>query len=919
MTALLSWNEIKARANVFAKRWKNESRERAEAQAFWIEFFNIFGIDRKRFVSFEQRVDRLNNASGKGIIDAFWPGQILIEHKSKDKNLNNATKQALDYLDGLKEREIPKVILVCDFERFRFQDLRCGGKEVAFNLEELPDYIQLFGFLAGYEKQESTEEEPVNRKAAHLMGAIHNALEGAGYRGHQLEILLVRLMFCLFAEDTGIFEKELFHDFIDLRTKEDGSDLGALLNHLFQTLDTPTADRQSALDDLLGKLPYVNGKLFTEQLRIASMNADIREQILEASARFNWAEISPAVFGSMFQSIMNSEERRDAGAHYTSEADILKVIKPLFMDELRREFNALKARRDTRKGVLLDGFHDRLAKLRVLDPACGCGNFLVIAYRELRALEFEVIKEIQTFRGVKQLEFDALTHLVKVNVHQFGGIEYSEWPARIAETALWLMDHQMNLQLLELGMVFTRLPLRSAPTIVVGNALRIDWETVIPRAELSYILGNPPFRGKQYQSAEQKQDMAAVFGNAAGRGVLDYVSAWYLKAARFIEGTTIEVAFVSTNSITQGEQVEPLWKALRAFNLNINFAHRTFRWDSEGKGKAAVYVIIVGFSQVDRANKFVVEYHENTGSGHAIACTQINPYLVPDGANVLIKSRRSALDPTAPAITYGSMANDGGHLIFADRGEKDGFLSAEPAAKDFVKKFVGSDEFISGVPRYCLWLLGATPSQIKGMPLVLARVEAVRTRRLASSRPATKELAKKPHAFAEIRQPEHRYLFIPGVSSEFRNYIPMGFQPRNTICNDLGRAVDGAELFDFGVLTSTMHMAWVKAVAGRLKGDFRYSNGLVYNTFPWPKLANATKRKAVEDAARKVLDVRKGHKGQALDVLYNRTLMPANLVDAHRQLDRAVDRCYRRAGFHTDVERQRFLFDEYVTLINNRP
>ncbi|MBK1666333.1 SAM-dependent methyltransferase [Rhodospirillum rubrum] len=915
MTALLSWNEIKARANTFVGRWKYETRERAEAQAFWIEFFNIFGIDRKRFVSFEQRVDRLSNKSGTGIIDAFWPGKILIEHKSKDKDLDEATKQAMDYLDGLKERELPKVILVCDFERFRFRDLSRDGQEIAFNLKDLPKKVQLFGFLAGYERQELKEEEPANRKAAHLMGSIHETLEKAGYRGHQLEVLLVRLMFCLFAEDTGIFEKDLFFDFIDTRTKEDGSDLGPLLNHLFEVLDTEGKDRQASLDEILAKFPYVNGKLFNESLRIAAMNGEIREKILEASARFNWGDISPAVFGSMFQSIMNGDERRDAGAHYTSETNILKVINPLFMDALWAEFEGLKARRDTKKGVLLEAFHGRLAKLKFLDPACGCGNFLVIAYRELRILELEVVKEMQAFRGNTQLELDALDSLVKVNVHQFGGIEYGEWPARIAETALWLMDHQMNMKLLELGLVFTRLPLRSAPNIVVGNALRVDWSTVIPREEISFILGNPPFRGKQYQNGEQKADMKLVFGKAKRAGVLDYVSAWYLKAVQFIHQTAIEVGFVSTNSITQGEQVQPLWSCLSPYKPHINFAHRTFRWDSEGKGKAAVYCIIVGFSQKERVDKFVVEYHENTGDGHAIACKQINPYLVPGGAAVIVKARRNVLDTDAPTICYGSMANDGGNLIFESEAEKEAFLAAEPAAKRFIKPFVGSEEFISGEYRYCLWLTDATPSQIASMPKVLERVEAVKTKRLASTRPATNDLASKPHLFGEIRQPSKDYLFIPGVSSEFRNYIPMGFTPQDAICNDLGRSVEGAGLYEFGVLTSAMHMAWVRAVAGRLKGDFRYSAGLVYNTFPWPKDVKTTLRKAVEDAAKGVLDARKANPGETFDKLYHRTLMPAELVDAHRSLDRAVDRCYRQATFRTETERQKFLFDEYAKLI----
>ncbi|MCK5737874.1 class I SAM-dependent DNA methyltransferase, partial [bacterium] len=513
---------------------------------FWNDFFNVFGISRRRVAGFEEPVKKLGNK--QGFIDLFWKGTLLVEHKSKGKNLDAAFEQATDYFHGIKEHELPKYVLVSDFERFRLYDLD-EKTEDEFHLKELHKNIKLFGFIAGYQKRTFRDEDPVNITAAELMGRLHDQLEDSGYEGHQLEVFLVRLLFCLFADDTGIFEKDTFKEFIEQRTHEDGSDLGAWLAQFFQVLNTPREKRLRNLDEQLNAFPYINGKLYEEPLPIAAFSSKMREILLKCSA-LDWGKISPAIFGSMFQSVMNPEERRNLGAHYTSEKNIMKLIKPLFLDELKAEFQRIKTNRNR-----LKEFHQKLSSLKFLDPACGCGNFLIITYRELRLLELKVLKALY---GDQQAT--AIDQILHVDVDQFYGIEYDEFPARIAEVAMWLMDHQMNLKVSEeFGLYYARLPLRKAAKIVNGNALRIDWESVVPKSELNYILGNPPFCGKQHQNAEQKTDMKNVFDGVKGAGILDYVSAWYIRASKYIQNTKIKVAFVSTNSLAQGEQVGILW------------------------------------------------------------------------------------------------------------------------------------------------------------------------------------------------------------------------------------------------------------------------------------------------------------------------------------------------------------------------
>lgn len=897
----LSWNEIRKRAIEFSKEWEAESREHAEAKSFWDDFFNVFGISRRRVASFEEPVKKLSTS--QGFIDLFWKGQLIVEHKSRGKDLDKAYEQAIDYFPNLKEEELPKYILVSDFDRFRLYDLEEKSHQ-EFHLSELHKYIKLFGFIAGYTvKAEIKDEDPVNVKAAELMGRLHDSLKQSGYTGHALEVFLVRILFCLFADDTGIFERGIFVDFLEQKTKPDGSDIGPQIAQLFQVLNTDEAKRYSSLDEDLKRFPYVNGKLYEETLPMPSFDSSMRAALMSC-ALFDWGKISPAVFGSLFQSVMNPVERRNLGAHYTSEKNILKVIKPLFLDELWDEFHKVKNNRNK-----LAEFHDRLAQLRFLDPACGCGNFLVITYRELRRMELEIIKTLNKDQG-RMLAIDFAS---KINVDQMYGIEIEEWPARIAEVAMWLIDHQMNLELSEaIGQYYARLPLKAAANITIGNALRLDWEQIVAKDKLSYILGNPPFVGKQYQTADQKEDMKKAFQNSHGVGVLDYVAAWYLCAAKFVYNTSIKVAFVSTNSISQGEQVGVLWRELfNNWKIKIHFAHRTFQWNNEARGKAAVHVVIIGFGNFDVISKFIYEYEDIQGEAHETNVANINPYLLPGGDIVILN--RSKPICTVPNIIAGNMPNEGGHLVLSEQ-EKEILVDKEPQAAAYILPFVGSREFINNIPRYCLWLVGVDPHRIKELPMVMERVDRVRQYRLGSDRETTRKLASSPALFAEVRQPKSRYIVVPKVSSERRTYIPIGFLDEKTIVSDLVQVVPDAQIFHLGILQSQMHMTWTRHVAGRLKSDYRYTNKLVYNNFPWPQDINNKQKQLIEEKAQEVLDTRLKYPNSSLADLYDPLTMPSDLLKAHKELDRAVDKAYRSKPFANEMERMEFLFEMYQKL-----
>jgi hypothetical protein len=840
----LPFQEIRNRAIQFAHDWRDAHSERAEAQTFWNEFFNVFGINRRSVASFEATVRNLGGSYDR--IDVIWQGVLIGEHKSRGEDLSKAASQAFGYVQSLtaegRDTEIPRYVIVSDFARMVLYDLEAADptqQAVQFDVADLHQNIRRFDFLSGIQSRAADPEDPINIKAVEVLGLLHDVLERSGYTGHQLERFLVRILFCLFAEDTGIFEPDAFKLIVE-NSSQDGSDLGPMLERLFRVLDTPDDSRQTGLPEALAAMPYVNGELFAERLDMAEFNADTRNALL-AATRFQWSKISPAVFGSLFQSIMASEagarRRRQIGAHYTSERDIMKLIRSLFLDDLRADFERAKARRSD-----LVRFHERLANLKFLDPACGCGNFLVIAYRELRRLEIEVIAALHA--SARLLDSVDLELFTKIAVDQMHGIEIEEWPARIAEVAMWLIDHQMNL-------------------------------------EASQRFGKPLLR---------------------------------LPPA-------IQIAFVSTNSISQGEQVAPFWGSILAeFAPVITFAHRTFAWQSEARGRAHVHVVIIGLSFAKRTSTMLFEYPDINGDPVGVAVDRINCYLT-DAPNVLIDNRRHSLC-AAPAMNYGSMmidkdrsAPDSEGLILAT-GDRERILSRTPEMTPFIRRLMGGDEFLNGAVRWCLWLDGAPPSTLRSDPEVQRRIQSVRTFRLSSNRPQTRTLGETPALFGEIRQPSTSYLLFPKVGSASRRYFPIGFVGPDVIATGSALIVPGATLYHFGVLSSAMHTAWLYFVGGRMKSDPQYSAGIVFNNFPWPQEVMATKKAAIEVAAQEVLDAREAFTDQTLADLYDPLAMPRQLREAHAKLDRAVDKCYRSTPFSSDRQRVEFLFGLYERLVN---
>ena len=949
----LSWNEIKSRAMAFSRRWEDAADEKQQSIPFWIDFFEVFGLTNRRVASFEHAVKK--HGGGQGYVDLFWPGQMLVEQKSRGKPLEPAYEQALGYFPGIAERDLPHTLVVCDFARFRVIDLD-ARRDITFPLKDLHKHVRWFGFIAGYKAQEIKPQDPVNIRAAERMGRLHDALRQSGYAGHPLEVLLVRLLFCLFADDTAIFPAQSFRDFIEERTAPDGSDLGPRLAQLFQVLNTPDEGRGRNLDEQLRGFPYVNGRLFAESLPIADFDAATREALLNACA-LDWSAISPAIFGSLFQSIMDDKARRNLGAHYTSEENILKLIGPLFLGELRAEFAKVKGHRNR-----LFDFHKKLRTLTFFDPACGCGNFLVVSYRELRLLELDVLRaaaELQGHAGQRSVD---VHQLIGVDVDQFHGIEIEEFPAQIAQVALWLADHQMNLRVSEeFGQYFARIPLKTSPRIVHGNALTLDWQGVLPAARCSYLLGNPPFVGAKYMDDAQRQDTRAVFAGIDNAGLLDLVAAWYVKAARYLRdalapspagggqgwgpvappgpaaspgaagphpnlppaGEGVKAAFVSTNSITQGEQVGVLWGWLLGQGVHIHFAHRTFAWSNEARGKAAVHCVIIGFGLQDLPGKLIYEYEDIRGEPHAVPAANINPYLV-DAPDVLLP-RRSKPICNVPEMVTGNKPIDDGNYLFTT-AERDAFIAREPASQKWFRRWLGGEEFINAIDRWCLWLGDCPPSELRAMPEAMKRVQAVKAFRQSSKSAPTQKLAATPTRFHTEFIPKGTYIALPQVSSERRDTIPMAILGTDVLCGDKLRLIEGASLFHFGVLLSTMHMAWTRQVCGRLESRFQYSALIVYNNFPWPfhtpdsepnqpPAPASQAQAAIESAAQAVLDARAQFPGSSLADLYDPLTMPPVLLKAHQRLDAAVDKAYQLAGgpksYRNDAERVAFLFTLY--------
>ena len=908
----LSFNQIRANAAQFAEEWKEARYERGETQSFYNDFFEVFGVKRRKVASFEEPVKKLGGK--QGFIDLFWKGVLLVEHKSAGRDLKPAKTQALEYFPGLKPSELPRYILLSDFQTFELHDLD-EGDSVAFPLTELPKHVEKFGFILGIEKRTFHDQDPVNIAASELMGKLHDALLASGYKGKDLERLLVRLLFCLFADDTGIFEPVgIFTDLISDRTGEDGADVGPWLAQLFDVLNEPDGERQANLDEDLRAFPYVNGDLFAERLRVPSFTKEMRALLLEACA-FNWDAISPAIFGALFQSVMKRAERRAQGAHYTTERNIMKVIEPLFLDDLYADFERIKERRDTGRRAALEAFHTRLAGLHFFDPACGCGNFLVIAYRELRALELLVLRELHP-PGQQVLDIDAL---IRVNVGQFYGIEIGEFAARIAEVAMWMTDHIANNRVsLEFGQVFLRIPLRVSPHIRHGDALETEWEALLPAAECDYLFGNPPFVGAKYQSPEQREQVRRVALLGGSGGTLDYVTAWFLTGGAYASAGKARIGFVSTNSITQGEQVAQLWPLLfDRCGLEVAFAHSTFAWGSDARNVAHVHVVILGLARREDEPKVkrLFAYADINGSPVESSHSKLSPYLI-DAANLsnphLVVREASRPINGLPRLITGTQPIDGGHLIFTEE-EREGFLKAEPGAARFLRPYIGSEELINNSVRYILALQTVTPAELRRMPHVLERLERVRQSRLESKRPQTSAIAETPSEYFITVLPVCPFLAIPEVSSEQRNYAPIAYLEPPVVPSNKIRLMPDAESWLFGLLTSRMHMAWLQTIGGRLKSDFQYSVGVVYNTFPLPTLAEADKTR-LGALAQKVLEARAAFSDSSLADLYDRTAMPPVLRKAHHALDLAVDRLYRTATFADDRERAEHLLTRYEAL-----
>lgn len=891
----------RAAAKQFAADWKNRGYEKGESQPFWLSLLQkVYGIEEpEKYITFEDQV-HLDHTS---FIDGSIPTtHVLIEQKGLGKDLNKPIRQsdgslltpfqqAKRYAAELPYSMRPRWIVTCNFAEFHIYDMEqpSGEAEVVL-LENLGTEYYRLQFLVDTGDSHIQKEMEISLQAGDLVGAIYDAVLKQ-YKNpddpetlRSLNKLCVRLVFCLYAEDAGIFGGHgKFHHYLKGVADKDVRDVRRALIDLFKVLDTKPEDRDPYMDEELASFPYVNGGLFAdENIIIPRLDANIVDLILQkASEEFDWSAISPTIFGAVFESTLNPETRRSGGMHYTSIENIHKVIDPLFLDDLKEELAAIKEITvDRTKDKKLRDFQKKLSQLIFFDPACGSGNFLTETYISLRRIENEVLNILQ--RG--QIIFGTEGwNPIQVSISQFYGIEINDFAVTVAKTALWIAESQMMKETEDVvHMSLDFLPLKTYANITEGNALRVDWEKVVPKFRLSYIMGNPPFIGYTYQSPQQKEDLSAVtFGTGKS---IDYVSGWYFKAAKLMENTNIRTAFVSTNSITQGEQVAGVWKPLYdKYNLHIDFAHRTFQWDSEASLKAHVHCVIVGFSIATKSGKkrlFTSDRFQEVNN--------ISPYLL-DAPTIFIERRTKPLCDV-PSINKGSQPTDGGNLIIAGT-EYESFLASCPDAKPYVKLFLGSDEFINGKKRYCLWLAGINPAELIKMPQVLERIKKVKEFRLSSKKAATRKQAETPALFTENRQPETNYIVIPEVSSQSRRYVPMGFLSPDVVCSNKLQLIPNASLYHFGILTSNVHMAWMRAVCGRLKSDYDYSGNIVYNNFPWPTPTEAQKRR-IEETAQAILSARGLYPDSSLAALYNELIMPRELRKAHQDNDRAVMQAY---------------------------
>ena len=927
----MTQTEQQKAAKKFSENWKGKGYEKGESQKFWLDLLcNVFGItDFTNFIEFEDQV-KLDHTS---FIDGYIPStKVLIEQKSIDKDLKASIKQsdntyltpfqqAKRYITELPVSQHPRWVITCNFKSFLVYDMeQPNGEPEEILLANLEKEVYRLSFITEQGNERIKKELEVSKKAGDIIGEIYDALLAQYHDGKNpspetlksLNMLCVRIVFCLYAEDAGIFgHKSIFGEYLK---GFDVKELRRALLSLFQVLDQKPEERDEYLEENLAAFPYVNGGLFTEEDKtIPPLTEEIKDLLVaHASAEFDWSEISPTIFGAIFESTLNPETRRSGGMHYTSIENIHKVIDPLFMDELNAEFELLKEiKSEKARNEKLIAFQKKLGSLTFLDPACGRGNFLTESYLGLRKLENNCIKLRLGAHG-SALDLLGEDFAIHVKIEQFYGIEINDFAAVVAKTALWIAESQMmNETARILGRNLDFLPLKSYTNIVEGNALRLDWESVVPKAALHYIMGNPPFVGARLMNEEQKKDVFSVWEHTKNIGNVDYVSCWYKKSTDLMHGTTIKAALVSTNSITQGEQVAIMWKPLFEKGIHINFAHRTFRWDSEANLKAHVHCVIVGFSYQKQSENLLFLNETQVSN-----CKNINGYLV-NAENVFIESRKKPLC-SVPEMVFGSMPNDGGNLILSEEEYKD-FIKNEPKAEKFIRFFLGAEEFINNKKRYCLWLVDASPMELTTMPEVMKRIEAVRKMRSESKREATNKLADYSHLFGEIRQPkEGEYLLIPRVSSENRRYVPMAFLDGNTIVSDAVQIVPEATLYEFGILTSNVHMAWMRAVCGRLKSDYRYSKDIVYNNFPWCNPTDVQRQK-IEHTAQAILDARSKYPESSLADLYGETMyLFSDLLEAHRANDRAIMQAYGFPVNMTESECVAELFKLYEGLTGKK-
>ena len=913
MDKSLSLNEIRTRATQFVIDWRDaKGDEKQEDQSFIRELLNVFGVSESRAALYQKRVQR-SSTGNQGYIDALIPGLVLIEMKSVGKNLGLAEIQALDYIQHLEEAEVPRYVLSSDFKRFRLLDLHGQkGKDTSeFLLEELPKNIETLGFLAGYETRSfgNREQEEASIKAAKIMGGLYEALEGSGYGDHEASIFLVRTLFALYADDSGVWQKDLFTEFLRTRTSDDGTDLGPQLTMLFQTMNQPTDRRLKNLDELLARFPYVNGGIFAEALPIPAFDFRMRTQLLNA-CDFNWSSISPAVFGSLFQAVKSAEARRELGEHYTTEKNILKTIEPLFLDDLKI---ALESARN--QPTELKKLRQRLSQIRVFDPACGCGNFLVVSYRELRALELQIIlrlQELGDMTSIPTLYFNRED--LSVRLENITGIEIEEWPARIAQTALLLTEHQANLAMqAALGRAPGMLPLESVTGVHVGNSLRMDWTTIIPPSDQVMVIGNPPFLGDISRSAAQKEDLHYAWGRQ-NTSRLDFVTAWYAKSLAFFRDPAYRgmFAFVSTNSVTQGDQVSQLFPPIFEDGWRIKFAHRTFAWTSEAPGAAAVHCVILGFDQLQDSAAIIYEYPSPKGDPlPLVAQTAISPYLV-DAPPVIVQPRRKPLHEGLPEAVFGNKPTDGGNLIV--EAEHYETFAADPIASKYLRNYVMGRELIHGEDRWCLWMVDLEPQDLTRSKLLRERVEAVRQFRLKSTAASTRKSADTPHLFTQRPHREVPHLGIPVVSSERRKFIPAARIEASVIAGDKVYIAEDPEGFAFAIVSSSAFMCWQQAVGGRLESRLSFRNTLTWNTFPLPPIAPEL-RASIIRAGLGVLSARALFPARSLAEHYDPLVMDPTLLSAHAELDVVVDKAFgARKRLNSHEERQTVLFESFIRL-----